>query len=149
MSGALIGAIGPPHLMDRRRGMSYACLSTDSILRCLVLTTELGNPTCTFLQNSIMCVNLLLDILFRVLYSVKYFATYSVFQIGCVLHITQYNERIILKVNFVTDGLFCVVVSMSDCHPRGPEFDFRLYPRDFSVYKGLERGSPSLVRTIG
>ena len=32
----------------------------------------------------------------------------------------------------VTDRLFGIVVSPSDCHPRGPGFDSRLYPRNFS-----------------
>ena len=30
------------------------------------------------------------------------------------------------------DHLFGIVVSTSDCHPRGPGFDSRLYPRNFS-----------------
>ena len=30
------------------------------------------------------------------------------------------------------DHLFGIVVSMSDCHPRGPGFDSWLYPRNFS-----------------
>ena len=32
----------------------------------------------------------------------------------------------------ITDRLFGIVVSMSDCHPRGPGFDSRLYPRNVS-----------------
>ena len=50
----------------------------------------------------------------------------------------------------IKDRLFCVAVSTSDCHPRGPGFDSRLYPRHFFLdVQGLERGSPSLVRAIG
>ena len=30
------------------------------------------------------------------------------------------------------DRQFGIVVSTSDCHPRGPGFDSRLYPRTFS-----------------
>ena len=30
------------------------------------------------------------------------------------------------------NGLFGIVVSTSDCHPKGPGFDSRLYPRNFS-----------------
>ena len=46
-----------------------------------------------------------------------------------------------------SDHLFGIVVSTSDCHPRGPGFDSRLYPRNFS--RSLERGPSSLVRPIG
>ena len=35
------------------------------------------------------------------------------------------------KVVGVNDHLLGIVVSMSDCHPRGPGFDSRLYPRNF------------------
>ena len=39
----------------------------------------------------------------------------------------------ILSVLFVHyDYLFGIVVSMSDCRPRGPRFDSQLYPRNFS-----------------
>ena len=37
-----------------------------------------------------------------------------------------------------------IVVNTSDCHPRGPGFDSRLYPRNFSGSIGSERGPPSL-----
>ena len=40
-----------------------------------------------------------------------------------------------------TDHLFDIVVSMSDCHPRGPRFDSRLYPRNFSGSIGSGTGS--------
>ena len=39
------------------------------------------------------------------------------------------------------DHLFGIVVSMSDCHPRGPGFDSRLYPRNFSGSIGSGTGS--------
>ena len=39
------------------------------------------------------------------------------------------------------DRLFYIVVSMSDCHPRGPRFDSQLYPRNFSGSIGSETGS--------
>ena len=35
------------------------------------------------------------------------------------------------KIYYYADRLFGIVVSMSDCHPRGPGFDSRLYPRNF------------------
>ena len=37
--------------------------------------------------------------------------------------------------------LFGIVVSMSDCRPRGPGFDSRLYPRTFSGNIGSGTGS--------
>ena len=39
------------------------------------------------------------------------------------------------------DRLFGIVVSTSDCHPRGPGFDSRLYPRNFSGSIGSGMGS--------
>ena len=39
------------------------------------------------------------------------------------------------------DHLFGKVVSTSDCHPRGPGFDSRLYPRNFSRSIGSGMGS--------
>ena len=39
------------------------------------------------------------------------------------------------------DGLFGIVVRMSDCQPRGPGFDSRLYPRNVSG--DTESGTPS------
>ena len=39
------------------------------------------------------------------------------------------------------DRLFSIVVSTSDCHPRGPVFDSRLYPRNFSESIGTGTGS--------
>ena len=41
----------------------------------------------------------------------------------------------------VMDHLFGIVVSTSDCHPRGPGFDSRLYPRNFSGSIGSGTGS--------
>ena len=41
----------------------------------------------------------------------------------------------------IKDHLFGIVVSMSDCHPRGPGFDSRLYPRNFSISIGSGTGS--------
>ena len=40
-----------------------------------------------------------------------------------------------------TDHLFGILVSTSDCHPRGPGFDSRLYPRIFSGSIGSGTGS--------
>ena len=39
------------------------------------------------------------------------------------------------------DHLFGIVVSKSDCHPRGPGFDSRLYSRNFSGSIGYGTGS--------
>ena len=39
------------------------------------------------------------------------------------------------------DHLFGIVVSTSDCHPRGPGFDSRLYLRNFSGSIGSGMGS--------
>ena len=39
------------------------------------------------------------------------------------------------------DRLFDIVVSKSDCHPRGPGFHSRLYPRNFSGSIGSGTGS--------
>ena len=47
------------------------------------------------------------------------------------------------------DCSFIIVVSTSDCHPGGPGFDSRLSLEIFLEEYGLERGPPSLVRTIG
>ena len=38
------------------------------------------------------------------------------------------------------DRLFGIVVSTSDCHPRGPGFDTRIYPRNFSWSIGSGTG---------
>ena len=38
-------------------------------------------------------------------------------------------------------SLYGIVVSTSDCHPRSPGFDSRLYPRIFSESIGYEKGS--------
>ena len=40
-----------------------------------------------------------------------------------------------------SDHLFGMVVSTSDCHSRGPGFDSRLYPRNFSRSIGSGTGS--------
>ena len=43
-----------------------------------------------------------------------------------------------------SDHLFGIVVSTSDCHPRGPGFDSRLYPRNFwknRVWNGVHPAS--------
>ena len=37
--------------------------------------------------------------------------------------------------------LFGIVVSTTDCHPRGPGFNSRLYPRNFSGSIGSGMGS--------
>ena len=43
--------------------------------------------------------------------------------------------------NLYQDHLFGIVVSTSDCHPRGPGFDSRLYPGYFSGSIGSGTGS--------
>ena len=42
---------------------------------------------------------------------------------------------------WLTDHLFGIVVSTSDCHPRGPGLESRLYPRIFSGSIGSGTGS--------
>ena len=41
----------------------------------------------------------------------------------------------------IIDRLFGIVVSTSDCHSRGPGFDFQQYPTNFSGSIGSETGS--------
>ena len=50
-------------------------------------------------------------------------------------------ERKKKLITVETDRLFGIVVSTSDCHPRGPGFDSRLYPRNFSGSIGSRMGS--------
>ena len=40
--------------------------------------------------------------------------------------------QITILIVIFYDRLFSIAVSTSDCHPRGPEFDFRLYHRNFT-----------------
>ena len=49
------------------------------------------------------------------------------------------GEVVVGKDKF--DHLFGIVVSTSDYHPRGPGFDSRLYPRNFSGSVGSGTGS--------
>ena len=44
-------------------------------------------------------------------------------------------------VMLLCDHLFGIVISTSNCHPRGPGFDSRLYPRNFSGSIGSGTGS--------
>ena len=37
---------------------------------------------------------------------------------------------------FISTLTFGIVISTPDCHLRGPGFDFRLYPRNFSGIMG-------------
>ena len=46
-----------------------------------------------------------------------------------------------------SDHLFGIEVSTSDCHPRGPGFDSRLYPRNFSRSIGSGTG-PTQPREV-
>ena len=47
-----------------------------------------------------------------------------------------------LNINKIkNDRQFGIVVITSDCHPRGPGFDSRLYPRNFSGSIGSGAGS--------
>ena len=48
---------------------------------------------------------------------------------------------IIIIIIIIIDRLFGIVVSTSDYHPRGPGFDSRLYPRNFSGSIGSGTGS--------
>ena len=54
--------------------------------------------------------------------------------LGIVLQILQevYNKGVNIAIIEYKDLLFGIVVSTSDCRPRGPGFDSRLYPRNFS-----------------
>ena len=45
------------------------------------------------------------------------------------------------RYNSALDSLFGIVVSTSNCHPRGPGFDSRLYHRNFSGSIGSGTGS--------
>ena len=45
------------------------------------------------------------------------------------------------SIKCILDYLPGIVISMSDCHPRGPGFDSRLYPRNFSGTVGSGKGS--------
>ena len=51
------------------------------------------------------------------------------------------NGGIFLGVFSGFDRLFGIVVSTSDSHPRGPGFNSRLYPRNFSGSIGSGTGS--------
>ena len=58
------------------------------------------------------------------------------FLMGSVWSLTIIRQTWLLVI-FISllvwnDRLFDIVVSMSDCHPRGPGLDSRLYPRNFS-----------------
>ena len=53
---------------------------------------------------------------------------------------TEGLENIIIII-FYSDHLFGIVVSTSYCHPRGPGFDSRLYPRNVSRSIGSGTGS--------
>ena len=46
-----------------------------------------------------------------------------------------------ILIYFKIGRLFGIVVSASDCHPRGPGFHSRLYPRFFSGCIGSGTGS--------
>ena len=54
-------------------------------------------------------------------------------QLTCIVIITYLVQRDFVRENFNNE---VQVVSTSDCHPRGPGFDSRLYPRNFSGSKG-------------
>ena len=51
------------------------------------------------------------------------------------------KEIIITEWRYFQGCMFGIVVSTSDCHPRGPGFDSRLYPRHFSGSIGSGSGS--------
>ena len=52
------------------------------------------------------------------------------------LYCAQSSVENLLQKFTSQDHLFGIVVSTSDCHPRGPGFDSRLYPRNFSGSTG-------------
>ena len=56
----------------------------------------------------------------------------------CPAHLSRFHLRLLIMLG---DHLFAIVVSMSDCHPRGPGFDSLLYPRNFS--RSIESGTGS------
>ena len=60
------------------------------------------------------------------------------------LHALYSSPNIIRSLKSRRDRLFGTVVSTSDCHPRGPGFDSRLYPRNFSgsIGSGTEPTQP-------
>ena len=60
----------------------------------------------------------------------------SLYKINYDFHIINLLKIII----HISDHLFGIVVSTSDCHPRGPRFDSRLYPRNFSGSIGSGTG---------
>ena len=55
-------------------------------------------------------------------------------------HLVNVNKKMHCASD-ARDHLFGIVVSTSDCHPRGPGFDSRLYPRNFSGSIGSGTGS--------
>ena len=55
----------------------------------------------------------------------------------------QRNSINILADIFLTELLFSIVDSTSDCHPRGPGFDSRLYSRKFSGSRPIGSGTRS------
>ena len=63
------------------------------------------------------------------------------------LHLNRLIETIVCTIftNILKfwDHLFGIVVSTSDCHPRGPGFDSRLYPRNFSGSRPIGSGTGS------
>ena len=72
--------------------------------------------------------------------------TTQVLQILCkpckdVIDVVKIKTDFLLKYSNSFDGLFGIVVSTSDCHPRGPGFDSRLYHRNFSGSVGSGTGS--------
>ena len=44
---------------------------------------------------------------------------------------------------YIYDHMFGIVVNTFDCHPRGPGFDSRLYPRIFSGGRSIGSGTGS------
>ena len=58
--------------------------------------------------------------------------------------VITWPSYIIQTIYHPSDRLFGIVVSTSDCHPIGPGFDSRLYPRNFSGSIGSGTGSTQL-----
>jgi len=79
LARALIGAIRPPHLLDRRRGMSTVCLSTDFISRCRLLLIVHGLSSCT---------------VFRIL---VWFSVYSVWTVTIYLFVSTVMSVLLFR----------------------------------------------------
>ena len=62
---------------------------------------------------------------------------------------TELTSSILSSISQERERIFGIVVSMSDCHPRGPGSIPGYTPEIFQEVYGLDRDPLSLVRTIG